>query len=349
MIFTLLKLFEYHLNNIFSDNRKRPRQDARQIYVDQPAANPVAQRLQEVTAKSLRNFQIDWDRFNPETLKMLDSGSRDPSLVQSVVKDIISELHVITNNKSLKIDFLKSVAEEMVKTYPDTFEDRFDDGTPIVQDGPSCAALLLKLKNRNNNQCRKKNRNSLLRKIKTPTAKIQLASIVQHGCQLWQPDYPPNETEESLEAKKEYLRLYLTYDFEDHDTLTKITDYIDDTYCIVRLFLNNLEAPPTFEKITQEWPIMLAVGTLRTHFSKLTGIKWTSVSQEMHSNVSLLLSYGVLNQLCDSSGFTGKEDKLKAAFKLICKHFNEDLTNIFGSSPVSKMYIVFLKTFVYTL
>lgn len=139
-----------------ANNRKQSRPESQPAPRAEPTGNPIAGRLEVVHSKKLHNYKVDWDRFNPQILEMLANGCRDVSLIQDIVNDVIAELHIITNFESVGSAFLKSLAADMLKQYPDTFEDRFDDGSPMVQNGPSCKLLLKKLVWRNSNQRRKK-------------------------------------------------------------------------------------------------------------------------------------------------------------------------------------------------
>ena len=47
-------------------------------------------------------------------------------------------------------------------------------------------------------------------------------------------------------------------------------EYFKDTYCIQRVFLNNIENPPSIPEIQQKWPILLQARYAKQHFCMLT-------------------------------------------------------------------------------
>lgn len=92
-----------------------------------------------------KDFKISWSKFNYNLLKQSHDRCKTKRIQKFVLNGIVDELRVVSNRIPEKV--LQNVADVLVKKYPNTFADKWNDGK--IQ-GPGTARAIAKMRNRNN-------------------------------------------------------------------------------------------------------------------------------------------------------------------------------------------------------
>lgn len=292
-------------------------------------AHSIERTIQNTTQKTLESYRIDWDGLAPDVLIALQNHKTEPCskrIMRRVNQHVIGELRTINNKQRVKKCVLLNVAKQIVAKYADVFMDRLENGRPI---GNGTYTTYRKLKDKNKNDHRADERDSLNKALKISIKKLRFVDYVKLGCIQWQPDnYPENDTEETLEQKRIALSKY-PESLGDPDFDASLKQLVEDTYCIQRLFLNQMDPQPTLKSIKQQWPILRDPMMILHHFGKLTGTDLQELFIQFEKSISMILSYA------DSVNETSLEksapnyDKFKCALTFISKKFNEDINNVF--------------------
>lgn len=161
------------------------------------------------------------------------------------------------------------IARDIVRQYPQSFMDTLDDGTTRV--GAGYESLLSQLKtriehlNRNNTLASRRSSKS------TNGANKQRGSADTYGCTQWQPELPYEETEESLENKREKLvEIYMHQGSSGLESV-EVLKLMDTTYYLLRQMINANPAP-ALDDVKKKWPYLFFPRSMCTHFKMLTNI-----------------------------------------------------------------------------
>ncbi|KAF2904769.1 hypothetical protein ILUMI_01405 [Ignelater luminosus] len=99
-------------------------------------------------------------------------------------------------------------------------------------------------------------------------------------------------------------------------------ELLEATYPDVRLFLNNIEKPPTVDEIIKEWPIITNSNAIDWHFQKLTGKDITNLTVKMIEK-----SDRICNHLNKKHKIVGKgTTTIECLSNALCQYFKEDIT-----------------------
>lgn len=263
-------------------------------------------------------------------LKELEAGNRSKFVIHAVVNRIISEMRNIREfipSKAFKI-----IANKIIEKYPQ-FKDTDEDGKCF---GDGSHTLYLKLRDRNCYLNRPHMKRSLSRSLNIPLKKQRKVLSAKAGCSNWQLDnYVESETEDTIEDKTVFLRQVILQDAaeNDPDTQKKIYSYLETTYPVQRLFLNNVHKPPTIQDIKTSWPILLQKKYIFCHYHKLMGHSISILKEQILKKQEKILMYGRLKKYKDIINST-ELIQLKL-IKIIMKHFKEDFHTLFKIYPVS--------------
>ncbi|XP_053333205.1 uncharacterized protein LOC128506653 isoform X2 [Clarias gariepinus] len=143
-------------------------------------------------------FAIPWDKMPPGITAAADSGKRlSPADRRQMVCVLVDEMRKFEANP-MKSQCL-IIAERVVRQFPQSFANMIEDR--IIGGGYSSLLTQIKVRvehlNRNNTLAR-------LRSNKCSTgAKQKTGPADSYGCTQWQPDFPPEVTETTLDMKKQ--------------------------------------------------------------------------------------------------------------------------------------------------
>ncbi|KAJ8333737.1 hypothetical protein SKAU_G00410560 [Synaphobranchus kaupii] len=134
--------------------------------------------------------------------------------------------------------------------------------------GGGYSSLLLQLKvhiehlNRNNTLVRRRMQKSTGdRPTRRPTD--------SYGCTRWQPEFPPGESDETLEDKRKRLEEIFLHEGVAGAERAEVSGLMEATYCLQRRTINATPSP-TIEVIQNKWPYLFVQKFLYAHFELLT-------------------------------------------------------------------------------
>lgn len=159
-------------------------------------------------------------------------------------------------------------ARDIVCQYPQSFMDTMDDGTTTT--GAGFESLLCQIKtcvehlNRNNTlACHRKSKMHI---ELNHNENLQTLIAVQ-----WQAEHPPEETEKSLENKRQKLGGFFSCEGSSGMESTEVLTFMETTYYLHWQMINSNPAP-ALEHLKQPWPYLLFPRSTCAHFEQLTGV-----------------------------------------------------------------------------
>lgn len=283
---------------------------------------------------SLATYQVNWNNIDPETKNGLKNNSTCKRVKEAVVHYVIAELRALNNYERVAEKYLQRVADQLCCRYPNTFLKLVNGKVS----GTGSSTILEKLKNRNNLVHRNSDQNSLKARLKPACSKLRFMESMQSGCSDWQPNLPEGVTEQSLEEKRIFLLNYSNH-LKNAETFQTVGQYLQETYCLQRLFLNQVNKIPSVLDIKSTWPILLDSYGLLHNFRRLTSINdMAQIYSNLSCTISLILSYtdNVINKPVvnkDGTPYT----KFYRALQHVCAHFKEKIEDVFITYPVSTL------------
>ena len=161
------------------------------------------------------------------------------------------------------------IARNIVRQYPQSFTDAMDDRRTTV--GAGYESLLYQIKTRIEHL----NRNNTLahrRKAKNGNGdQPQRGPADTYGCTQWQPELPPEETEESLENKRQKLIAIFSHEGSSGMERAEVLQLMEATYCLQRQMINASPAPALAD-VKNKWPYLFFPRSMCAHFELLTNI-----------------------------------------------------------------------------
>ena len=296
-------------------------------------------------------YKVPWDRLTASDLVQLQAGSRKETLRSSVVQTIVGEMRLHDTN--LPDSVFSGIAIQCLQKYPETFEDRKDDGTRL---GRGFEFTFKKLKEHQHYLERPHKRNSQLGlKLHIPLKSRKVLKSVQAGTIEWQPEsVPPNETSESVEEKRLAINETVLQDvLHDEATQKNFVNDLEVTYGELRLFLNNMDNLPDVHSIRLKWPILLNKEVMFWHTRKLTGQDIEVFNDCFGDKFRKILIFGVYKHRLDINlESTDNEEISRWVLNVLKIHFQEETNNFIPTCDVSVLYfciIFILHSLVYCL
>ncbi|KAG5876893.1 hypothetical protein JTB14_003217 [Gonioctena quinquepunctata] len=204
----------------------------------------------------------------------------------------------------------RNVAKQLVDKYPITFRDIDNDGV-VMGDGTH--SIVCKLSDRNN-YLNRPHKRSNSDKTDTATKFLKKKLNSSAGCVQWNPADHGNSSEDKIKKINEM-------DTDDDDFFS----LLDDTYVAQRLFLNDLENPPTVQEVQNKWPVLLQKSAIIWHFKKLTNISLELLEQSFESKAEKIVKYAIIKKILNEDSL---EDVNKSCIEFYAKHFKEDISNL---------------------
>lgn len=269
------------------------------------------------------NFQIPWSKMSQELINLCERGERSTSAITDIVHFVVNELRQIKDLIPSKV--LKTMAAKMVQKYPKMFTDVDDDGVPL---GDGSSTIFCKLYERAAYLRRPHKRKSCSDLPVGPKMKKKKVNVMA-GCSNWAPEnIQENISTEEENNEKEKLRKPNL----NHDDLMTL---MENTYTQQRLFLNNIENPPTVEMIKNEWPILFTIEGIYWHFKKLTGCNLKELSVNLKAKAKKIICFGLKKNIISDL----EEESEIVALQIIAKHFKEDFNMFLMKVKVSTSFI----------
>ncbi|CAH0559188.1 unnamed protein product [Brassicogethes aeneus] len=255
------------------------------------------------------HLDVSWSKIPSNHLSLLESGKKwqncKPEITE-ICHTIVHEMRAIKTR--IPVAAFKQMANKIVTKYPATFRETDIDGVVI---GDGTYFLIRKLIDRNNYLNRPHKRGWENSPTPPKYRKKKMNSVA--GCSNWEESASPSE-DQSLQEKLKNIK----------ESDEKYYDLLEDTYSDQRIFLNNVESPPTVQDIKKNWPVLLTNSGVKWHFQKVTGVDLNTLKFSMEEKAEKIIKYGIKKKLCDSQYDENKDTE--ECLKFYGKYFKEDLS-----------------------
>ncbi|KAK0155310.1 Sterile alpha motif domain-containing protein 3 [Merluccius polli] len=250
-----------------------PRQMSTCIPLDQtsslsssPMSSPAASPL-PANANWPNTFKVNWDKMPPSLNTCIQNGKRpSPADRRQMIRLLVDDMRKIEVNPSRAQCLI--IARDIARQYPQSFMDTMDDGRTTI--GAGYESLLCQIKTRIEHS----NRNNTLarrRSSKDANGIKPRGPADTYGCTQWQPELPPEETEASLEDKRQKLMELFSREGSSGMERAEVLKLMETTYSLQRQMINANPAP-AFEDVKQQWPYLFFPRSMCTHFEVLTNV-----------------------------------------------------------------------------
>ena len=257
-------------------------------------------------------------------------------------------LHCVNPTKAHAME----VARRVVQKYPDSFEDRADEGFH---------SLATQLKGRIDHV----NRNNVAARLRKPRRSSGASDprgkasspLDSYGCVSFQPDCPETETEETFEEKRLELATLFNGTGPQSGQRSLIDGLMAQTYYLQRKDITNVPSA-SIEDIQQRWPFLFWQRWICGHFTILTSVPvHTMLSEAFDKKSGRIMRYfenlrdsarksvrTVLRQMREAQDVLVNAVDIKAPslMLMLMAHFGEDTEAIFILADVSMVTLLFL-------
>lgn len=248
------------------------------------------------------HLDIPWSRIPQSFLQLLETGVKwqnCKSAISEICHTIVHEMRSIKTK--IPVMAFKHIANKIVSKYPQTFIEHDIDGVVI---GDGTYFLIRKLIDRNNYLNRPHKRgwedsNPTPLKLK----KKKMNSVA--GCSHWEQSAEPTEDQSDQEKLKTL-----------NETSDEYYNLLEKTYSDQRIFLNNIESPPSVDEIKEQWPALLQKAGAKWHFRKVTGVDLENLKTSIEEKAENILNYGCQKKLCSSDW--DRNMKAKEVLNFLC-------------------------------
>ncbi|XP_041950466.1 uncharacterized protein LOC121711169 [Alosa sapidissima] len=242
---------------------------------DQPEAETIILRLldmglsdSQVSPQPTRkpwpqSFQVPWNLMPSEIRTAVSSDKRpSPAARRQMVRIVADEMRKYDPNPSRAECLI--VCRSIVHQYPNSFADLRENGQFL--DG-GCSSLVIQVKNRLENL----NRNSTIRQYRAASNGQKRGPTDTYGCTQFQPSLPTDESEESMESKRQQLEGIYSHNGIHGADRAEVKQLMDITFYLQRCHINALP-PPTIAHLKTKWPYLFTQKGFISHFQLLTDV-----------------------------------------------------------------------------
>lgn len=204
-------------------------------------------------------------------LELLPCSAQDALVAGKalITRDRLELVRIVVNNLMQKSsrpprDCIRRVAEELVKTFPSSLEDRGIDGQMM---GTGYGSLLRQLENRIENQNRGKRLSAPEAQKSHPQRKSSKSS---YGCLNWQPRSSGGGDIHDANENKEWMKREALKATKDLD-LSRAMELSTATYSDQRAYINSVNPIHSAREVKEEWPLLFHKPLFYAHVKTLLG------------------------------------------------------------------------------
>lgn len=210
-------------------------------------------------------FLVPWDRMPPEIQSAISAGKRPkPAERRQMVRVLVDEIRKYELNPTRSQCI--TVCQNIVRQYPNSFADQFPNGALIAG---GYTSLLHQVKTRVENLNRE---SSFGHQRRTMTRSgCKRGPTDTYGCVRFQPHLPPEETTETIKAKRQRLQDIYSKEGTAGFEKLEVHNLMETTFCLQRKLLNSTPSP-SIEDIRCQWPYLFNQRSICSHFHLLTEI-----------------------------------------------------------------------------
>ncbi|XP_026018964.1 uncharacterized protein LOC113019453 isoform X1 [Astatotilapia calliptera] len=263
-------------------------------------------------------FQVPWDLMPMEIQAAVAEGKRpSPAARRQMVRILADEMrkHELNPTRAQCV----TICRNIVRKYPQSFADLCDNGQLLEEDYIS---LVIQIKNRIDNLKRTSNfRHSRLSGMKR-------GSTNNYGCARFEPGLLPEETNETVERKRQRLEEIYHQDGSSMVEKDEVKELMKVTFYLQRRQINALPVP-AIRDLRGRWPYLFTHNGLYTHFELLTDIKvLRTLEVAMEECGPTILEVFSKSTNPDIQSILSVGPKLELSFcilQLLMAHFSEPL------------------------
>ncbi|XP_077079931.1 uncharacterized protein LOC143732575 [Siphateles boraxobius] len=278
-------------------------------------------------------FQVSWDRMPPEIQSAIAAGKRPkPAERRQMVRVLVDEMrkYELCPTRSQCI----TVCQNIVRQYPNSFADQFPNGALIAG---GYTSLLLQVKTRVENLNRESSFGHHRRTMTKSGCKRGPTDT--YGCVRFQPHLPPEETTESIEAKRQRLQDIYSKEGTAGFEKVEVQNLMETTFCLQRQLLNSTPSP-SVEDIRCQWPYLFNQRSICAHFHLLTEIDILHTLEMSMEEFGKTIPEYFKSRPKDKNmkDVLSQADHLEIAdlvIKLLLAHFNESESGLILHADVS--------------
>uniref|UniRef100_A0A3B3VFV9 C2H2-type domain-containing protein n=1 Tax=Poecilia latipinna TaxID=48699 RepID=A0A3B3VFV9_9TELE len=161
-----------------------------------------------------------------------------------------------------------TICQKITRQYPGSFADMTPCGK-LIAGGYSSLLSQLKTRIENINRC------GSFRKYRSSgpcgIAGVKRGPTDIYGCTRFQPELPPEETDDTVEEKRQRLQSTFNKYGINGDDRPEVTDLMETTYSLQRKHINELPAP-SIADLQINWPYLFTQRGIFSHFELLTDV-----------------------------------------------------------------------------
>ncbi|XP_074539428.1 uncharacterized protein LOC141800652 isoform X3 [Halichoeres trimaculatus] len=219
------------------------------------------------------HFKVPWHKMPEGVTSAIANRKRPaPEMRRIMVRVLVDEMRKYDTNPKRKECFV--ICRDLVKQYPSSFADMTPAGTII---GCGFTSLLTQVKRRIENINRGKfvERNRQTKKQSGRERK----SADSYGCKHFQPGLPPEETDKTVEQKRQQLQNIYKQEGVQGGERAEVIKLMKITFCLQR---NHINKSPTasFEDLRIQWPFLFTEKGIFCHFESLTDVNLLRALEE---------------------------------------------------------------------
>ncbi len=209
------------------------------------------------------SFKVPWDVMPAEIRTAISSCKRpSPGARRQMVRIISDEMRKYELNPTRAQCLV--VCRNIVHQYPESFADQRDNGQ-LLDSGYT--SLLIQVKNRIENL----NRASSFHQHRSASHGQKRGPTDIYGCTRFQPSLPSEETEDTMETKRQQLEGIYSRDGTAGAERPEVKKLVDSTFYLQRSHINVVPTP-TIASLKTKWPYLFSQKGLYSHFELLTDI-----------------------------------------------------------------------------
>uniref|UniRef100_A0A087YA28 Zinc finger protein 568-like n=1 Tax=Poecilia formosa TaxID=48698 RepID=A0A087YA28_POEFO len=213
------------------------------------------------------DFQVSWNKMPLEIQTAIAKGKRPPpDKRRQMIRILADEMQKYEANPTRSQCL--TVCQKITRQYPDSFADMTPSGK-LIAGGYSSLLSQLKTRIENINRC------GTFRSYRSSgpcgIAGVKRGPTDMYGCTRFQPELPPEETDDTVEEKRQRLQsTFNKYGINGHDR-PEVTDLMETTYSLQRQHINRIPAP-SITDLQINWPFLFTQRGIFSHFELLTDV-----------------------------------------------------------------------------
>ncbi|CAJ1062884.1 uncharacterized protein LOC117823392 [Xyrichtys novacula] len=225
-----------------------------------PCSSRVGKRTSNIPDKWPENFEVPWHKM-PDGVKLAMANMRRPSPEKrrQMIRILVDELRKCDINPTRHECLI--VCRNIVRQYPSSFADMTPGGAIV---GEGFSTLLSQVKRRIENL----NRAGIIKRHRSSGLCKPADS---YGCVHFQPAMPLDETEETLELKRQQLQDIYKKEGSHASEKAQVIKLMNTTFCLQRSQINYSLISST-EDLKIHWPYLFTERGVFCHFESLTDI-----------------------------------------------------------------------------